>query len=212
MAHVVSLRVSIENKLHAFFIDCVVRQMHHHVCEVSRARFLVLLSGESSKPIPRYITSQWINPCDEYIYPKIEFQPRYQVWLVQVSLCDKMFISILHPIEPPRKEYPLTLTAGLGFDYKRLRLLVIELNLEVFRVLWKDPCWWKEVIVLGAASLHGLQVPSQQVLPRERVHTREVVYSLVGLHLEEKLGVDRTVEPVDVPVRVVSFAPGDLII
>jgi len=186
--------------------------MHHHVCQVARARFLILLSCKTCKPISSYIATQWINSSDKNINTQIEFQPRYQVWLVQVSLSHKMLISILHPIEPPRQEYPLALTASLRLHYKSLCFLIIKLNLEVFRILRKNPSWWKKVIVLGAPPLHGLKVSSEQVLASECVHTCEVVDSLVGLHFEKELRVDCTVKPVDVPVGVVSFAPGNLVI
>ena len=44
------------------------------------------------------------------------------------------------------------------------------------------------------------------------MHSGEVVYSLVRLHLEQELWVYGGIEPVYIPVRVVSFRPRDLVV
>jgi hypothetical protein len=67
-----------------------------------------------------------------------------------------MLIGILHPVETPRQEYSLALAARLRFHYKSLRLLVIELDFEIFGVLGKDPGGREEVVVIWELSLHGL--------------------------------------------------------
>ncbi len=131
---------------------------------------------------------------------------------MKVSLRHEMFIGILHPVESPCQEYPLTLTARLRFHYKCLRFLVIELEFEIFGILGEDPSGWEEIVVIRAFPLHRLEVTCEKVLSRQSVHAREVIHSLVRLHLEEELGIDCGVQPVHVPVGVVSFGPRDLIV
>ena len=70
-----------------------------------------------------------------------------------------MFIGILHPVESPCEEYPLALAARLRFHNERLRLLVVELDFEVFGVLGEDPGRREEIVVIRTLSLHGLEIP-----------------------------------------------------
>ncbi len=116
-----------------------------------------------------------------------------------------MFIGVLHPVESPSEEYPFALAAGLWFHYESLRLLVIELKFEVFRVLRENPSRGEEIVVIRAFSLHGLQIASEQVFSCKGMHTCEVIHSLVRLHLKKELRINGGIEPVNIPVGIVSF-------
>ena len=87
------------------------------------------------------------------------------------------------PIEVPSQENTLTLTTCLRLDDKCLCLLVVELNLEVLRVLWEQPCFGEKVEIRGANLFHGHQVFGEQVLSGKRIHAREMISTLVHLHL-----------------------------
>jgi hypothetical protein len=77
---------------------------------------------------------------------------------VKVPLSDEVFIGVLHPVEAARQEYPFALAACFRLYNKGFRLLVIELELEVFGVLWEDPGRWEKVVVIRALPLHRLQI------------------------------------------------------
>ena len=161
MANVISFWVSIENKLRAFLVDGIVSQMHHHVIKVSRPRFLIFLGSKTSQALSCYVSTQRINSCDQYIYTEIELKARYQVRFVKVSLCHKVFISILHPIEAPSEEYALALAACLGLHNESFRLFIIELYLEIFGILGQYPGRREKIVVVRTLPLHRLQVTSQ---------------------------------------------------
>ena len=103
---------------------------------------------------------------------------------MEVPLCHEVFVSVLHPVETPCQEYPLSLAAGLGLDNECLRLFIIELDLEVLGILREDPGRREEVVLLRALPLHGLKVARKEILACQGMHPCEVVYSLVWLHLE----------------------------
>jgi len=58
------------------------------------------------------------------------------------------------PIEVPSQENTFALATGLRLDDKCLCLLVVELNLEVLRVLWEQPCFGEKVEIRGAYLFH----------------------------------------------------------
>lgn len=77
---------------------------------------------------------------------------------MEISLNNIVFVGVLHPVEAPCQEYPLSLAGGLGLDDEGFRLFTIKLNLEVFEILRHDPSRWEELVFLRALVLHGLQV------------------------------------------------------
>ena len=158
MADIVSLRIAVEDKLHALFVYRIVRQVHHHVVQVARTWLLVLFRRKTRKTLLCDVGSEWVDTSHQNVDSQVKFKARYEVWFVEVPLRHIVFVSVLHPLEAPCQEYSLALAAGLRLDDECLRLFIIELNLKVLGILGKYPSWWEEVVLLRALSLHSLEV------------------------------------------------------
>lgn len=64
--------------------------------------------------------------------------------------------------------------------------------------------------MLGHCLLHYVQITSQQVLSSQHVHGRQVVCSLVILHLQQESWQDGTVDEPDVPVFFVLHGEAEV--
>ena len=124
---------------------------------------------------------------------------------MQVSLRHVVFPGLV-PIEIASQENSFSLAAGLWLDDKCLCLSVIKLLLEGLYVSWQKPGLWEEVVRLREVFLHGYQIFGKQVLPRESVHSWEVVCTLVTLHLDQKSRDSRPIYEPNVPVFLLIYA------
>ena len=212
VADIIPFRVSIKYELHALLVNRIICQVHHHVVEITWPWLLVLFCCKTGETLLRNVCSQGINTSDQNVDAQVEFEPWYEVGLVEVSLSYKVLICILHPVKAACEEDAFPLATRLRLHNKCFCFFVIELQLEIFSVLWEDPGRREKVIIVRALSLHGLKVSGEQIFPCQCMHTREVIYSLIWLHLKEELGVNCGIKPVDVPVRVVCFRPGYLVV
>ena len=158
VAHVVPLGITVEDELHALFVDCVVSQMHHHVIQVAWARLLVLLRRETRETLLGDVGTEGIDTCHQNVDTQVKFKARYEVRFVEVPLSHEVFVGVLHPVEAPCQEYSLALAAGLGLDDECLRLFIIELDLEVLGILGEDPGGREEFVLFRALPLHCLEV------------------------------------------------------
>ena len=79
---------------------------------------------------------------------------------MEVPLRD-VVLPRLEPVETPRQENTLALTASLWLDDEGLCLPVIELILEVFHVSLQQPRLRKEIEILREVLLHRYQVLCQ---------------------------------------------------
>ena len=68
------------------------------------------------------------------------------------------------------------------------------------QVLRVQPRLRKEIVKLWEFLLETLQVDRERILPCNIVHSQEVIDSLVGLKLGEKLWRDAKVLPADLPI------------
>jgi hypothetical protein len=124
-----------------------------------------------------------------------------------------MLVHVSHPIAISGEKNPLALAACLRFHYKSTATAALlfatshawELSPEILSILREDPSWWKKPKLFRNQSLHGLQVPREEIFPRKNMHAGEVVHSLEGLHFEKECGHDWAVQPVNVPVGFVKL-------
>ena len=84
-------------------------------------------------------------------------------------------------------------------------LLRIELCSKIFRILRQNPCRREELKFSRARFLKSLQTASQKILSCNNIDSWEVVYSLIGLHLQKKRWYYRAIHPVNVPFRIFNF-------
>ncbi len=74
VADIVSLGVPVEDELHALLVDRVVRQVHHHVVQVARARLLVLLGRETRKSFLGDVCTEGIDTSHQHIDTQVKFK------------------------------------------------------------------------------------------------------------------------------------------
>src|SRR5690349_12730867 len=74
------------------FVDGIVGQVHIEIIQVRVRRPLVFLSRKSRKTHLMEVDAQWVNAIKEDVYPEVEFQIVYQVWLSYISLNDTPLI------------------------------------------------------------------------------------------------------------------------
>ena len=142
---------------------------------------------------------------DQHIDPQVKLQVVKQERLVEIAL-RYIVLSSLVPIEVAGEEDTLALTARLGLDNESLCLSLIELFPEGFDVGWKEPSFWKEVVLLWKVLLHGNEVLSEQVLAGQRIHAWKMVSSLITFHLDKESWDRGPVNKPDVPVFVLVDA------
>ena len=68
-------------------------------------------------------------------------------------------------------------------------------------LIWKDPCFWEEIVLLWVDSTHAHQVPCKVVFARDTVDPWVHVYLLIRQHFLQEIRSDRQVVPAEVPHR-----------
>lgn len=78
--------------------------------------------------------------------------------------------------------------------------VLLKLLSEVSVLRRQQPGLREEFVLVWEPLEHLFEVAREVVLPREGVHAREVVDSLIGLHLVKPLDSDSRVAPIQVPL------------
>ena len=102
---------------------------------------------------------------------------------MKVTLCH-IVLTCLEPFIVSGEENSLALAAGLRLHNEGFGLFAVKLLLEVFSVLGEKPRLREEIEVLRASLLDCHEILSEQVLPREGIHPREMICPLIRLHLQ----------------------------
>jgi len=68
-------------------------------------------------------------------------------------------------------------------------------------LIWQDPCFWEEIVLLRVDSTHAHQVPCKVVFARDTVDPWVHVYLLIRQHFWQEIRSDRQVVPAEVPHR-----------
>ena len=103
------------------------------------------------------------------------------------------------------QEYAFSLTAGLWLNDKSSISLLIHLRKELLVVGWQVIRLREKVVIVRKHGLQSHQVATEHVFLGKIVDSRQMVSSLVGLHMLQKLHCDRAVEPGDVELGVFSL-------
>lgn len=72
VAHIILVRVLIENEVVTIFVNCIIGEMHAEVAQVTSQRRLVFFSRKSSKPLMVNVSPQRIHSRYKNINSKIE--------------------------------------------------------------------------------------------------------------------------------------------
>ena len=91
-------------------------------------------------------------------------------------------------------------------DQRHLRFILVNVFLprgfQFANVCWEKPRAWVKVELLWKEISEGIEVLGKRVLPREGLHPREMICSLVGLHAHDSFRRQAVVAPKQ--IRVVN--------
>jgi len=210
---IVFLAPLVLNVVTRHFIDGVVGQMHVQIVQIVLIWRPVLTCRQTAQTFLVEQNSERVDSTKQDVDSQIKLQPVYQEWFVKVPL-DNVVLIRVEIFKTAREEDASALRRSfrLGNESLAIRLsalfcLVTELLFKFAELCWQEPCLWKEFIVIWVNILHALQVPRQVVLPRQRVHSREMIDSLIWFHAVEFVDLDGAIGPEYVPfviwVRVI---------
>lgn len=101
------------------------------------------------------------------------------------------------------------LTPSFRFNDKSFSLLLVQLLIKGIPVLRQKPGWRVKHKLISIDSLHLIKITSEMILPRQRVHSREVINSLVVPEPNNLIWSHTCVIPNNIPVFL--FIPCNLI-
>ncbi len=145
------------------------------------------------------VGTQRIHSRNKNVNSKIKLELVNQIWFMQIPLGHIMLTS-LQPVEVTSQKYAFSLAACFWLHDESFGLLLVELSFKVFGILRKKPGLREKPEVLGTYFLYRHKVLSQEILPSQSEHSREVIRPLIHLHFLQESGCNRAVQPVNVPV------------
>ena len=92
MSLVVLILILVLLKLTIELVNRVIRQVHVQVVEVGVIWWLIFFSSESSYPLFMNVDPKRVDPIEQNIDPKVEFEVVDQVRLVNVPLDDASLV------------------------------------------------------------------------------------------------------------------------
>lgn len=137
----------------SILIDSIICEVHEQVIQVRSDGRIVLWCCKSSKALVEHKNSERRNACKIDVNPQVELEAINQVRLVEVALCDVMFV-LIEPVKISSQKNAFALTTILRLNDECLRFAFVELFSENLDVAGEDPGFREKLIVFREILLH----------------------------------------------------------
>ena len=174
-----SISIGIGPEARIVLIDGVVGQMNEWIVV---GLLLVLLGRKSSQAIPESKYSKRLDVGNQDVDTEIELVLVDQIRVLNVFLDDEMLRHI-NLVKPFGNEDSFPLRESLGLHDEVGPRICGAIALQVLKLVWKEPCFWKELKICWKLLLHSVEVACKVILSSDLIHPWEMVDLLERFHV-----------------------------